>query len=693
MGRADRLAITYKALAQLGFQPVMLNALYRLGLATGHYRRATEKISFQDVGLLRSVLPIPKVEVLQAVLGEEGKKQLLTEADEIIDGKVRLFGGEPAPLILKVEGVLAHWTAYETGRTPLPTSSLPFPDIKSLWEPARFGWAFTLGRAYFLTRQEKYAESFWRYFEAFTGANPPCLGPHWISGQEVALRLMAFAWIDQILSDSPASTEDRRGCLASSVAAHAARIPPTMVYARSQQNNHLLTEAAGLLTAGAALPDIPESDRWSTLGWKWLNLGLRAQIDGYGEYSQHSTNYQRLMLQVALWVNTLIQSPELHLSIGGRRQSPRWPRETLEAIVRSTHWLLALLDQESGQVPNLGANDGAYLFSSAACPFSDYRPVLNAAARAFLRYEFPGGSWDELCLWYGIPLESKKYMQLPRYVGDQLYGKDSWAFLRTAQFNSRPSHADQLHLDLWWRGINITRDAGTYLYNVDSPWDNQLTVGRVHNTVTLDGRDQFTRAGRFLYLDWFDAYRENSLASSDDTLQCASAHYHAYRKPGVRHTRTVTAFTDGRWKIEDELLVTPSLIHSFAGNSDSHISRSSAAVRPTFRLHWLLPDWEWEIHPLTEGMDSAGCELRLRSPYGWLIVKVSGYSMSIGGHENAEKAYLARAGKCLHGQAEPLPIDGWYSPTYEVKNPALSLSLTLEIPSSGGFSTEFIFPK
>ena len=94
---------------------------------------------------------------------------------------------------------------------------------------------------------------------------------------------------------------------------HAARIIPTLVYARSQQNNHLLTEAAGLLTAGLALPDHPQASRWCALGWKWLNEGLRSQIDLYGEYAQHSTNYHRLMLQVVLWTNPLIRSNDLSL--------------------------------------------------------------------------------------------------------------------------------------------------------------------------------------------------------------------------------------------------------------------------------------------------------------------------------------------------------------------------------------------
>ena len=78
----------------------------------------------------------------------------------------------------------------------------------------------------------------------------------------------------------------------------------------------------------------------------------------------------------------------------------------------------------------------------------------------------------------------------------------SWATIRVARFHSRPAHADQLHLDLWWRGINLAQDPGTYLYNSAPPWENSLTSALVHNTVTVDGQEFMLRAGRFLYLDW-----------------------------------------------------------------------------------------------------------------------------------------------------------------------------------------------
>ncbi len=667
MSKLPRLAIAFKALNQLGFRSVALNALYQLGLATGHYRR----IENREWGLensdsrfeIRDSFNLPSQDELFKVLEKKGMEKLLADAEEIAVGRVRLFGGEPVPLQLTLPGKLSHWTDYETGKAAIPYSQiteLPVHDIKFLWEPARFGWAFTLGRAHHLTGDEKYSEAFWQYFETFIAANPPWRGPHWMSGQEVALRLMAFVWAAQVFAAAPASTPARMRRLVESVAAHATRIPPTLVYARSQQNNHLLTEAAGLFTAGLALPSHPQASRWRSLGWKWLNRGLQEQIDTYGEYAQHSTNYHRLMLQVALWTNALIRCNDSD-------HHHRWPRQTTDAITRSTHWLLAILDSDTGRTPNLGANDGAYIFPFAVSPFSDYRPVLHAAARAFLGYDLPRGPWDEMSLWLGIPLENRKYVQLPRYLGDQLYGKDTWASLRTAQFTTRPSHADQLHMDLWWRGLNVAQDAGTYLYNADPPWDNSLTTAFVHNTVTVNGRDQMSRAGRFLYLDWVNAYRKNVTIHDPSVIQCVRGRY---RMPGFRHTRTVSVFENSLWRVEDEILPLRFLPPFF------HFHPSS------FQLHWLLPDWEWQVESRDQKV-----KISLKSPYGPVTLTIN--------HSPSTVPCIfsvARAGEILIGSATPDPTRGWISPIYGVKVPALSLAVETKSANDVQFVSEFTFP-
>jgi hypothetical protein len=633
----SKLFVGLKYLLQFGLRPLAWYALYKFGLFTGHYKRVmppNPPITNQpNTNLLFS---LPSREQLTQILGEEGKVMLLKEADEIVSGQVRVFG-ELTPLDFTHREPLHHWTEYETNPELLTTFHSLFSDIKFLWEPARFGWALALGRAYHLTQDEKYAQAFWKYFESFTQANPANLGPHWMNGQEVAIRLMTLVWCAHVFAESSSTNLQ---LLITSIYNHASRIPPTLPYARSQNNNHLITEAAAIYTAGLFL----DYSNWRDLGWKWLNWSFQNQIGGYGEYIQHSTNYHRLMLQTALWINLI--------------KRDAFPTKTSQALGRSAHWLFSLLDNTSGLTPNLGANDGALIFPLSSSAFEDYRPTVQAAARAFLRTGLHAGVWDEMSLWLGLK-PSERIADSSAYLTDNLRGQNSWAYLRASHFKSRLSHIDQLHLDLWWRGLNITQDAGTYLYNAPPLWDNPLVTARVHNTITVDGRDQMTRAGRFLVLDWASAHAKNLIEPDENILGRVRAYHRGYGN--IKHERTVTVYRDERWLVEDKLT-------------------SSRRAPHTYRLHWLLPDWEYQL----EETESA-VRLQLKSPYGWIILSsFIPYPSSFS---------LVRAGELIHGKRDVLPYEGWVSRQYGQKSPALSLAFEVTSEFNVTFTSEIVLPR
>src|SRR5688572_24356753 len=185
----SRISVAFKFLRQFGLRPLALFALYKLGLKTGYYKKENRK---QENGplLSTSLFSLPNRDRLLQVLGEEGRSSLLKEADEILIGKFRMFG-ELVPLQLASDQPLEHWVDYGADPKLLSTLYSQISDIKFIWEPARFGWAFILGRAYHATQDDKYAEAFWKYFELFADSNPPSMGPHWMNGQEVAIRMMA----------------------------------------------------------------------------------------------------------------------------------------------------------------------------------------------------------------------------------------------------------------------------------------------------------------------------------------------------------------------------------------------------------------------------------------------------------------------------------------------------------------------
>ncbi len=663
MNLLSRVSIAIKATQELGVGQVAAYALYRFLLRTGYFswrlKDGRPYTRFPDEAFrLSPVLRLPDADALKDLLGTEGRGQLIAEADEIVAGKVRLFGGETVDLDLEPADSQRHWAELE--RDDNTTER----DIKFIWEPARFGWAFCLGRAYRVSGDERYPAAFWEYLERFLRANPAYFGQQWRSAQEVGLRLMALAFAATVFADAQSSSPERMRTLGRTIAIHAGRIPATMAYARAQNNNHLVVEAVGLYTANCALPYHPAATRWGRLGWDWAQRAIKKQIAADGVYIQQSVNYHRLMLHAALWL----------FCLGGYR-GEAFPRESLGRLRAATCWLCALLDQDSGCAPNLGPNDGANILPLSFAVFADFRPTLQAAAGAFCGERiFPSGLWDETALWLGVRLKDAPsnpcLEKAERKEPLVLRSEKSWGYLRAARFTARPGHADQLHLDLWWKGMNIAQDAGTYLYNAAPPWDNALARSLVHNTITVNGRDQMTWAGRFLWLDWAQAGDIHWQKAADGSWDCISATHDGYRRLGVAHRREVTLFHPDHWLVMDHLYWMKQ-------------RREAVGDELNIRLHWLLPDWTWEVNQL-----NGGIRLGLDSPGGKILLEVSWEADTR--HEPAVQ--LARAGEALIGGAPASPVVGWISPTYGVRRPALSFALTLKSRFPLKFISQWTFP-
>ena len=675
-----RSLLIIKAVRELGLQKLFLFAVYRLGMLSGYYRwRSRERTGDHKTksaeeyassgGLYKKVFPLPDPKVVKDVIGSAGVEQLIKEADEIVSGNVRLFGGELVPLNLTVPGSIKHWTKHLGGQEIVDSVS-GSKDIKFIWEPARFGWTYTLGRAYHLTGNEAYPGAFWDYFELFQKNNPVNMGPNWVSGQECALRILAFTFAAEVFDGALCSTRERKLKLADAVADHANRIPVTMVYARSLNNNHLLSEAAGLITASLVLYDHIKSKGWGEMGWWWFNRGLETQITSDGVYNQHSTNYHRLMLQLVLWVCHLSHGNEItDKSAGTERLSAGGLRKVQQAV----RWLQRLCDPDTGKVPNLGSNDGAYILPLTVNTFYDYRPVLQAASKSLLGQPYyQPGSWDEMFLWLQSEPPKTGLMdgEIDYPLSLQIIRKNhSWAYLRTAKFTDRPNHCDQLHLDLWWHGLNVARDAGTYLYNGEPPWENSLTHTSVHNTVMLNNQEQMSRVSKFLYVGWAQASVEKREGAPDATWEKITAQHNGYERIGAIHKRSVTAFQDRRWVVEDLITQSKMEIPGF---------------EHSIRAHWLLPDWEYDI-----SKDELG--IKIHSPYGWIILNLEATDHT-GVRISEGQLSLVRSGVLLAGSGDPQPYWGWYSPTYGVKQPALSFSIEIRRGLPVHIRSEWIFP-
>jgi len=640
VGELQKIGRLVEIAATLGPAAVFNYACYQLYLKSGGAQKfAPSVISKDDLSTyLNGFFPLfalPGLETYRQTIGDSSE-YLLSEANEIVKGQFRPFGGPAVPLRLVPLKPLLPWYQYN--------HQLQGEDIKFWWEPARLGWVFVLGRAFWLTQHPVYAQSCRDHLTTFLEANPPYLGPAWTSAQEAALRIPPLAFALQVFNQSSLFSPEIRGRIVEAIIHHAERIPPTLSYARAQRNNHLLSEAMGLVVAATVLPLSPKSSTWVNTGNRIFKSALLDQIDpDTGEYIQHSVNYHRLMLQLAL----LWQRAN---KIGNRPAH----KVCEERILLAIQWLQSCYDASSGKATNLGHNDGTNFLRLDACSWDDYRPVLQSASVGFDQSRrFSAGALDEPALWLGKPLPDTCATTEDDYAW-RIERGSTWMSIRTAHFTSRPGHADQLHMELWHNGENIALDPGTYQYNLDPPWDNAYASALFHNTIIVDDKDPMERAGRFLWLRWTHATcRKDANGSSLEAQHTVPYH-------GYTHSR-IAEFDDS-----DHVIV-KDVIHL-----QSHTPR-------IVTLHWLLPDFSWSWQEPN---------LNLSTNSGNICLSVQGDSDK---KEAAVTYQIIRAGITLLG----LQADerfGWQSPTYGIKIPALSLRATITAIEKCSFTTQWSLP-
>jgi hypothetical protein len=264
------------------------------------------------------------------------------------------------------------------------------------------------------------------------------------------------------------------------------------------------------------------------------------------------------------------------------------------------------------------------------------------------------GPWNEMAAWLGFAVNTETTDYQPDFARQLRLGdQTNWAMIRAAHYHSRPAHADALHVDLWWNGINLLHDTGTYRYNADAPWQNGLNGTASHNTATVMGMDQMKRAGKFLWLNWAQA------SVLEQTPEKITAEHTGYRKIRLVHRRSLTRLDLQTWEITDEFmpLTKKTRVYEIA-------------------LNWSFPwlDYQW--------LDDT---LVLSTPSGEARFFVEEKSPE---RRIPMTCALISGGEQLCGfETKPNPVSGWYSPTYAEKLPGLQLICTASIRLPGKFIT------
>ena len=439
----------------------------------------------------------------------EMAQRLIEKADRITAGKFDLLGfkqlsfGDPIDWHLEPTSgkriPLVHWSKLDY------LDSDVAGDKKVTWELNRHQYFVTLGQAYWLTKDERFAQIVVKHLDSWMDANPPKLGINWTSSLEVAFRSMSWLWAFHFFKSSPSlNTETTKRAL--KFLYLNARHLESYLSTYFSPNTHLTGEALGLFFLGTLLPEFKEAKRWQDLGARILVEQLATHVRSDGVYFEQTSYYHRYTTDFYLQFLLLARANHFDL-----------PRQVEESLVLLLDHLM-YITRPDGTTPLFGDDDGGRLTMLDDRAANDFRATLAVGAAVFSRgdYKFVADGAAESLLWLlgdeGLdryeaieanpPAETSKAFR----EGGYFVMRDGWT--RESNyllFDCGPhgslacghAHADALSIDVAARGKTALVDPGTYTYTGSKELRDWFRSSHAHNTATVDDKSSSISAGAF----------------------------------------------------------------------------------------------------------------------------------------------------------------------------------------------------
>jgi hypothetical protein len=464
-----------------------------------------------------------------------------------IDWHLEPLAGKRAPLV--------HWSRLNY------LDSERFGDKKITWELNRHQYFATLGQAYWLTGDERYAQTFSAHINSWCAENPPKLGINWASSLEVAFRSISWLWALHFFRHSSALTPEIFSTIAKFLYINALHLE-TYLSTYFSPNTHLTGEALGLFYLGTMLPEFKEAERWRRTGLRILVEQLERHVQADGAYFEQSTYYHRYTTDFYLHLRILLAANNQGLP------------QQLDGKLQQLLDFLMYVKRPDGRTPMVGDDDGGRLVTLDDRPANDFRATLSTGAAVFGRadYKFVADEPAEETLWLlGAEGLAKLDQLMAREPARQSIGfedsgyyvlRDSWAPEANYMFfdcghhgadNCGHAHADALSFELAVHGRTLLIDPGTYTYTASKEMRDSFRSSAAHNTLVVDDESWSIPAGPFSWntigncriSSWISKDRFDYVAANQDRPHGYSA--------GLTHWREVLFLKDDYWVIRDRI--------------------------------------------------------------------------------------------------------------------------------------------
>lgn len=508
-------------------------------------------------------------EALTAV-PEDARARLIATADRLMDGYAEYFG------VMRDDLVNPDWSFDPRTSRRAPAYAYAFDidyrdeqavgDIKQLWELSRHHHLTVLAAAFAVSGDDRYACRVADHLKSWWAANPPLRGVHWVSGIELGIRLLSWVWVRRLLDrwpGAPGLFEDSPEAL-HQIYYHQ-RWLSAFPSIGSSANNHSVAEAAGQLAAACAFPWYPESDRWRIDAMRLLDEQLQRNTFPSGVNRELATEYHGLVLELGLAA-----------AIEADANSYPVPESTWQVLLRMLDALAAIVDAELRPPRQGDADDGhglvvdgegtdrwASLLATGEILFgrlpwwseTGRRDVRTPLLTALTRPRSPAAKRPERRPFH-FPDAGLTILRVPRRDADgELWCRcdgGPHGFLSIAAH----AHADALSVEVRHDGVDVLADPGTFCYHGEPVWRSYFRSTLGHNTLELDGRNQSTMAGSFMWTRHARSRLLVACATTDGVARWSAEHdgYCRLGRPAV-HRRSVELDSgDRELKVYDEVV-------------------------------------------------------------------------------------------------------------------------------------------
>lgn len=490
---------------------------------------------------------------------------VVAAAETVLDGTWTVFGER------RSDAADPNWFADPTTRRHAPQDTLAFAinhrdetvtgNIKQVWEMSRHHHLTVLGAAWWLTREERYAEILAAQLRSWWRANPFLSGVHWTSGIELGVRLISWVWVRRLLDEWPKVSDLFEGDddALRQIAWHCeflAAFPSR----GSSANNHVIAEAAGLVAAANAFDWYGRSAYWRRTGRVLLEREFAANTFSSGLNRELASDYHRFVLE-------LILAAAVEADAGADPLSP----STWQLITTGLDAAASLLDS-SGRPPRQGDGDEGRALMLDDPEQSPWGVLLSAgAALTGGAPWWPGGGPSVTGLLLGAVGDHHPgdHLSEPRrwfpdagcalLVSGVEDGPQIWCRVDGGPHGftsiAAHAHADALSIELRHDGVELLVDPGTFCYHGEPSWRSWFRSTAAHNTVELGGRDSSDSGGPFMWTRHATTRTLDHHVESGPVQSWTGEHDgYAAGSPSATHRRRVVLDSrDRRLRVEDRL--------------------------------------------------------------------------------------------------------------------------------------------